>query len=211
VERLLWEQEAGGSNPPVPMRRGPGADSKRAHGPNGLLRSGRIPPTVGFVQSARLDTAEAGRLTPPGRIRERRASDPRPNYTQTRMGRVVVLGAVVVLLAAGCAGQSNYTADKTRACLTGEDARIAPTRGDFVASTATGGAFVAHLPDNSVTVAFGKKMNDAKDIQIAYQRFAGTNVRSNITDVLSRYRNAVLLWHQHPADADLALVTGCLN
>jgi hypothetical protein len=128
------------------------------------------------------------------------------------MGRVVVLGALaVVLLAAGCAGQSNYTANKTRACLAGEDARIGPTRGDFVASTATGGAFVARLSDNSVTVAFGKKMNDARDIQIAYQRFAGNNVRSNITDVLARYRNAVLLWHEHPADADLALVTGCLT
>ena len=135
-----------------------------------------------------------------------------PNYNPTRMSRVVVLGALaVVLLAAGCAGQSNYTADKTRACLTGQDARIAPTRGDFIASTATGGAFVAHLADNSVTVAFGEQMNDAKDLQIAYQRFAGNNVRSNITDVLSRYRNAVLLWHEHPADADLALVTGCLT
>jgi hypothetical protein len=127
------------------------------------------------------------------------------------MGRVVLLGAVVVLLAAGCGGNSTYTADKTRACLTGEDARVAPTHGDFIASTATGGAFVAHLPDNSVTLAFGKQMNDAKDLQIAYQRFAGENVRTNITDVLARYRNAVLLWHQHPASADLALVTGCLS
>mgnify|MGYP001175411809 CR=1 FL=1 len=82
---------------------------------------------------------------------------------------------------------------------------------DFVASTATGGAFVATHSDNSVTVVFGKKKSDAADIAIAYQRFAFPNVRNNIQDVLERYQNVVLLWHKHPANADLALVTGCLK
>jgi hypothetical protein len=127
------------------------------------------------------------------------------------MRRATLLGAAIVLLVAGCGSQTSYTAAKTRACLQSEDARIDSAKGDFVASTATGGAFVAHLSDNWVTVAFGTKVNDAKDIQIAYQRFARPNVRANITDVLKRYKNAVLLWHQHPADADLALVTGCLG
>jgi hypothetical protein len=127
------------------------------------------------------------------------------------MARAILLGAAVVLLVAGCGGQTSYTEAKTRACLASEDARIAGPKGDFVASTATGGAFVARLGDNWVTVAFGAKDNDAKDIQIAYQRFAAPNVRANITDVLKRYKNAVLLWHEHPASADLALVTGCLG
>jgi hypothetical protein len=123
---------------------------------------------------------------------------------------VALVGVVVVLLVAGCGGQTTYTVNKTRDCLTSEDARISGP-GDFVATTATGGAFIAHLSDNWVTVAFGEEETDAKDIQIAYQRFAFPNVRNNITDVLSRYRNAVLLWHKHPASADLALVTGCLE
>ena len=127
------------------------------------------------------------------------------------MARAILLGAAVVLLVAGCGGQKSYTEAKTRACLASEDARIADARDDFVASTATGGAFVARLGDNWVTVAFGDKPQDAQDLQIAYQRFAASNVRSNITDVLRRYRNAVLLWHRHPANADLALVTGCLG
>ena len=129
------------------------------------------------------------------------------------MGRLAIVAALVVLLAAGCGGgKSEYTADKTRDCLSSEDARISSPQGkDLVATTATGGSFVANLGDNWVTLAFGQQENDAKNIQIAYQRFALPNVRKNITDVLSRYRNAVLLWHRHPANADLALVTGCLE
>jgi hypothetical protein len=117
----------------------------------------------------------------------------------------------VLLLAAGCGGQTNYSYAKTRACLAIEDARVGGVKGDFVATTATGGAFVARLSDNWVTIAFGEQQNDAKDIQLAYQRFALPNVKNNIVDVLQRYRNAVLLWHKHPANADLALVTGCLK
>jgi hypothetical protein len=138
-----------------------------------------------------------------------RAPDP---ITLTEVGRLAFVGALIVLLAAGCGSQSDYTAAKTKQCLSSEDAQIASTSpSDFVATTATGGAFVARLGDNWVTVAFGDKPQDAQDLQIAYQRFAYSNVRSNITDVLRRYRNAVLLWHRHPASADLALVTGCLG
>jgi hypothetical protein len=122
-----------------------------------------------------------------------------------------MLGVLVLLLAAGCGSQTKYSAEKTRACLASEDARIKKTSGDFVATTATGGAFVAQLSDNWVTVSFGLQDTDAKDIQLAYQQFAFANVRANITDVLERYGNVVLLWHKHPENADLALVTGCLK
>jgi hypothetical protein len=116
----------------------------------------------------------------------------------------------VLLLAVGCGGQSGYSLAKTRDCLATEDAKITPAR-DFVASTATGGAFRAQLTDNAVTAAFGEKDADAVDIAYAYERFAFQNVRQNILDVLQRYRNVVLLWQKHPASADLALVTGCLR
>jgi hypothetical protein len=126
------------------------------------------------------------------------------------VGRLALVGIVVVLVVAACGGQATYSADKTRACLKSESARIGGPL-DFVATTATGGAFVARLSDNAVTIAFGEKEADAADIAFAYQRFAFPNVRSNIADVLERYRNAVLLWHKHPAAADLALITGCLK
>jgi hypothetical protein len=126
------------------------------------------------------------------------------------VGRVALVGLLVAFLAAGCGGQSSYSLAKTRACLASEDVKLSSAR-DFVATTATGGALRASLNDNSVTVAFGEKDSDAVDIAYAYQRFAFSNVRSNILDVLERYRNAVLLWQKHPAAADLALVTGCLR
>ena len=126
------------------------------------------------------------------------------------MGRIALIAIFSVFLLAGCGGNSLYTAAKTRACLASENASIGGKL-DFVASTATGGAFIATLSGNSVTVAFGAKQSDAADITVAYQRFAFPNVRNNIQDVLERYQNAVLLWHMHPANADLALVTGCLK
>jgi hypothetical protein len=126
------------------------------------------------------------------------------------VGRLALIAVFGVVLLAGCGGSSLYTVAKTQSCLASEDAHIGGKL-DFVASTATGGAFVATLSDNSVTIVFGAKQKDAADIATAYQRFALPNVRNNIQDVLERYGNAVLLWHLHPASADLALVTGCLK
>ncbi|HZQ04175.1 MAG TPA: hypothetical protein VFA88_09150 [Gaiellaceae bacterium] len=126
------------------------------------------------------------------------------------MGRLALVGVVIAVVAAGCGGQSSYSLAKTRSCLESEDVKITSAR-DFVATTATGGAFRAKLSDNDVTLAFGEKDSDAVDIAYAYQRFAFPNVRSNILDVLQRYRNVVLLWREHPQSSDLALITGCLR
>jgi hypothetical protein len=126
------------------------------------------------------------------------------------VGRLALVGVLVAVVAAGCGGQSNYSLAKTRDCLATEGAKISPAS-DFVATTATGGAFRARLSDNAVTLAFGEKDSDAVDIAYAYERFAFTNVRANILDVLQRYRNTVLLWQSHPVSADLAVVTGCLR
>jgi hypothetical protein len=127
------------------------------------------------------------------------------------VGRVALLGiALLALLAAGCGGKSVYTAAKTRACL---DARGATIGGklDFVASTATGGAFAASLGDNSVKLVFGQTPSDAEQIVFAYERFAFKNVKGGLPDVLRRYNNVVTLWHVHPQDADLSLIVGCLR
>jgi DNA repair protein RadC len=40
---------------------------------------------------------------------------------------------------------------------------------------------------------------------------AAKNVRAGIDDVLRTNGNAVMLWHAHPSDADLALIQGCLK
>jgi len=127
------------------------------------------------------------------------------------VGRVALLGiAVLALIAAGCGGKSTYSVAKTRACLNARGATIGGKL-DFVASTATGGAFAVSLGDNSVKLVFGQTSSDAQQIVAAYQRFAFQNVRGGLPDVLRRYNNVVTLWHAHPQDSDLSLVVGCLS
>ena len=118
--------------------------------------------------------------------------------------------ALLALVAAGCGGKTTYSVAKTRSCLQARGAQIG-SKLDFVASTATGGAFSASLGDNSVKLVFGATQDDAKQIVAAYQRFAFPNVKAGLPDVLRRYNNVVTLWHTHPQDADLSLVVGCLR
>jgi hypothetical protein len=121
--------------------------------------------------------------------------------------RAAIVLCAVALAASGCGKPGDYTASKSRSCLV-DKGRVSDPR-DFVASTATGGAFVVTLPDNDVTVAFGQNVEDANAINEAYRRFRGENI--GIDDVLRQQRNAVLLWHQHPSDGDVALVQSCLK
>jgi len=128
------------------------------------------------------------------------------------MNRVALLaiGVGLALALAGCGGQTTYTLKATKSCLSQRGARIGGKL-DFVAQTATGGAFITTLGDNWVTVAFGQTVNAGIQIQEAYERFAFQNVRAGLPDVLKRYDNAVTLWHKHPQESDLALVVGCLR
>ena len=128
------------------------------------------------------------------------------------MSRVAV-AVVVVLLAAGCGkpGSSIFTLSASRACLekAGFHPRPVTSSSDFVANSATGGAFSVVLPGNRVTVSFGTTLTDADNIDDAYHRFRAHNV--GIDDVLRRDQNAIMLWHVHPQDADLATITNCLK
>lgn len=127
----------------------------------------------------------------------------------SRLGLACLVVAAVLLLA-GCGGTTAYTAAKTKTCLLQRGVKVGGKL-DFVASTATGGAFVANLGDNSTKIVFGESVSDGQQIQDAYQRFAFKNVQSGLPDVLRRYNNAVTLWAHHPSDSDLALVVGCLR
>ncbi len=119
---------------------------------------------------------------------------------------MVLLGFVVT----GCGSSKSYSLADTRACLLARGVQIGGKL-DFVASTATGGAFVARLGDNTVKIVFGETENDAEQIQLAYDHFALPNVKAGLADVLRRYENTVTLWHEHPQESDLALVVGCLK
>jgi hypothetical protein len=128
------------------------------------------------------------------------------------MTRLALAGvAVGILLAtAGCGGQTTYTLARSKTCLDQRGVQIGGSL-DFVAGTATGGAMLAHLGDNFVTISFGDNLTGGENIELAYQRFAAKNVQGGLPDVLRRYNNAVTLWHEHPSDSDLALVVGCLR
>jgi hypothetical protein len=121
-----------------------------------------------------------------------------------------VVGVGILLTLAGCGGQTTYSLQPTKTCLLQRGFKTGGKL-DFVASTATGGAFLVHLGDNYVTVAFGDNLKGGTDIENAYERFALPNVKAGLADVLRRYDNAVTLWHMHPSDSDLALIVGCLR
>jgi hypothetical protein len=123
---------------------------------------------------------------------------------------LAALSVGFLLAVAGCGGSTTYSLGPTKTCLTQRGFRVGG-KVDFVASTATGGAFLVHLGDNFVTIAFGDTLARGTDIEGAYQRFALPNVKAGLSDVLRRYNNVVTLWHQHPTDSDLALVVGCLR
>jgi hypothetical protein len=127
--------------------------------------------------------------------------------------RLALTACVVLasLTACGGGGASIYTLAATKACLAkahGVSVRKAPAS-DFVANSATGGAFTAVLNDNRATVSFGQTVNDADNIDEAYRRFHAHNV--GINDVLRSQQNAVMLWHVHPTDADISAITDCLK
>lgn len=121
---------------------------------------------------------------------------------------------MVSVAAAACGGSSHaslYAKGPTSACLTGKGLRVASVANstDFVANSATGGAFRVKLPQNGVTVSFGLTLDDADNIDQAYRRFRAANV--GIEDVLRQQGNAVMLWRSHPSDADVETITGCLS
>jgi hypothetical protein len=122
--------------------------------------------------------------------------------------------AALVLLAASCGSPSTnvvYSKSASEACLVKKSVvvRSVANTGDFVAESATGGAYRAVLAANDVTVSFGATLEDAANIDQAYRRFHAKNV--GIDDVLRTQGSAIMLWHVHPSDADIATITGCLK
>jgi major membrane immunogen (membrane-anchored lipoprotein) len=121
---------------------------------------------------------------------------------------IVVIAAVLALAACGSSGPQLYSVQKAKACLAGNHVGLAKAT-DFVASTATGGAFRANVGGDWVTVVMGATVSDADNINQAYRRFHAKNV--GIDDVLRQDRNAVLLWQLHPTDDQAAALGACLK
>jgi hypothetical protein len=121
------------------------------------------------------------------------------------------LALVLLVVACGKGGTSLYTKAATAACLSkiGLHPKPVTPATDFVASSATGGAFSLRLIGNAVTVSFGLTDADANNIEEAYHRFRAQNV--GLEDVLRRQSNVIMLWRNHPQDENVATITSCLK
>jgi hypothetical protein len=124
---------------------------------------------------------------------------------------VSLIALVLVVASCGGGGATLYTRAASSDCLQKKGVAVKPVSdvADFVAASATGGAFRVSLAQNDVTVSFGETSADADNIDQAYRRFRAKNV--GIDDILRRQGNAVMLWRVHPEDPDIATVTGCLK
>lgn len=128
------------------------------------------------------------------------------------MRSLVIVLAAVALLAAACGKPSPkvYSEVRSRACFRAQEVKVEPPpASDFVASTALGGAFRVRLHENFVTISFGDTLANAQSLDHVYRTVHAKNV--GIDDVLRMQGNAVMLWHAHPSDGDLAIVQGCLK
>jgi hypothetical protein len=124
----------------------------------------------------------------------------------------VLLALLVAVLAAGCGTPPHYSRDSTRTCFASAGKRITDPAKDFVAESATDGTFRVWLHGKRgqfVTISFGEDAADAKNIADGYLRFHAKNI--GISDILYLEKNVVLLWREHPSDADLGVVRDCLK
>jgi hypothetical protein len=115
------------------------------------------------------------------------------------------------ILLAGCGGDEEpdrYTLEATTACLDEEGVRTSSDL-DFVASTALGGAVVAHPGGNRVVLAFGDSPADAARTVRAYRTFAGRRIP--LQDLLFQERNTVLLWEEPPTPEQAQVIGDCLD
>ena len=117
---------------------------------------------------------------------------------------LAVIGVGILLTLAGCGGQTTYTLQPTKTCLLQRGFRTGGKL-DFVATTATGGAFLAHLGDNFVTVAFGdnlERRNRPRE-RMAAVRAPERQARARRRAPPLQQRGDALA--QAPVDSDLAL------
>jgi hypothetical protein len=131
------------------------------------------------------------------------------------LAAVKAISAVLLfgLVVAGCGSSSpkatTFTLAPTRECARGYGHILRPKRDDFIATTATGGAFRLRFPDNDVTVLFGANAQEGSGLADGYRRFHAKNV--GVEDILRTNNNVVMLWRNHPTDTDASELNDCLK
>jgi hypothetical protein len=131
------------------------------------------------------------------------------------MRRVLFCGAVAVLVA-GCGADvaTPYTAKATAPCLKKAGFAVSTRDADvgvIAAAAQRGGLRAVKRRENTLTIAFGLDAHNALDLARAYRRLAPARVRKHLRDILSRQRNAILVWTVAPTERDLQAVQKCLS
>ena len=131
------------------------------------------------------------------------------------MRRVLwTVAAVAVIAGCGADVASPYRAKATAPCLTKARFSVSRRAADIgvIAAVARRGGLRAVVPGrgNNVTIAFGEDARDALGIARAYRRLAPPRVRRHLRDILSRQRNAILVWTVAPTERQLQTVQKCL-
>jgi hypothetical protein len=126
-----------------------------------------------------------------------------------RISAVLVFGFVV----AGCGSSSpkatTFTLAPTRECARAYGHILKPKSDDFIATTASGGAFRLQFPDNEATVLFGADAQEGSGLADGYRRFHAKNV--GVEDILRTNNNVVMLWRLHPTATDESELSDCLK
>ena len=131
------------------------------------------------------------------------------------MRRVLwTVAAVAVIAGCGADVASPYSAKATAPCLAKAGFAVSRRAADVgvIAAAADRGGLRAIVPGrgNNVTIAFGGDARDAVNIARAYRRLAPPRVRRHLRDILSRQRNAILVWTVAPTQRQLQTVQKCL-
>jgi hypothetical protein len=113
-----------------------------------------------------------------------------------------------VLLLAGCGPSGNFSRDTSAKCVELHGGRVS-NRVGAMARHAEAGAFRARVGIDTATVAFERTNEDAKRLEAAYAR-ALKSAGEDPKYVLFRYRNAVVVWSQHPGDENGTTLRDCL-
>jgi hypothetical protein len=125
------------------------------------------------------------------------------------------IGAAAVVAGCGADVGNPYSAKATAPCLTKSGFAVSrrPAAVGVIAAAADRGGLRAVVPGkgNNVTIAFGGDAHDAVDIARAYRRLAPPRVRKHLRDILSRQRNAILVWTVAPTERQLQTVQKCLT
>ncbi len=129
------------------------------------------------------------------------------------MRRVLfVAGIAVVVAGCGADAATPYTAKATAPCLRKAGFKVSSRDEDVgvIAAAAARGGLRASVKGEALIIAFGRDARDALDIARGYRRLAPKKVQKHLRDILSRQRNAILVWTVAPTQLQLQTVQKCL-